>query len=252
MKTIRSELAYHTVSGTIRAVLRGVLRWRWRTTGTDRVPAGPAVLAFNHISYTDAFVVGLPLVSAGRRPRFLVKREILGWPVVGWLARNARMIPVGRSDADDRAGALAAAVDFLRQGELVLVAPEQTISRSFDLLPLRTGAVRIAQQAGVPVVPSANWGSQRFLTKGARRRWAFRLPVEVAYGEPIHIGPEEDPVEATARLETAMQALLDEVIARYPDTAGAAGAWWHPARLGGGAPDHAEVSARHTDRTDLA
>lgn len=252
MRTLKSEFAYHTVAQTIRATLRGVLRWRWNITGIDRVPDGPAILAFNHISYTDAFVTGLPLVSAGRRPRFLVKQELFSWPIIGWLATNAHMIPVGRNDKSARAGALENAISFLRQGELVLVAPEQTISASFEMLPLRTGAVRIAQEAGVPIVPSANWGSQRFLTKGQPRRMAFRIPVEVAYGEPMYVAPDEDPIEATKRLQEAMQELLDEVIARYPDADDADGKFWHPKRLGGAAPDHAETVARHQKRRDLA
>lgn len=252
MRDTKSELAYQVVAQTLRAFLRGLMRWRWHVTGIDRVPDGPAILAFNHISYTDAFVTGLPLVWRGRRPRFLVKEELFSWPIVGWLARNARMIPVGRSDAASRAGALEVAIRFLDEGELVLVAPEQTISTSFELLPLRTGAVRMAQEAGVPIIPSANWGSQRFMTRGQPRRWAFGIPVEVAYGEPIHVAADEDPIEATERLQTAMQSLLDEVVARYPDDHLSAGQWWHPRRHGGDAPDHDDVVAGHRERRDLA
>jgi 1-acyl-sn-glycerol-3-phosphate acyltransferase len=252
MERLKSEFAYRLVAGTVRLFLRGILRWRWNVTGIDRVPAGASILAFNHISYTDAFVTGLPLVAARRRARFLVKRELFSWPVIGWLATKALMIPVDRGDRSARAQALDEAVSFLEAGELVLIAPEQTISRSFELLPLRTGAVRIAQQAGVPIVPSANWGSQRFMTKGRARQWRFRLPVEVAYGEPIHIGSDDDPAEVTARLETAMQKLLEACMARYPDAPTRQDDWWQPARLGGSAPDHDTVVAEHRARGDLA
>ena len=252
MDRLKSEFAYRLVAGTIRLFLAGVQRWRWRVTGMEHVPPGAAILAFNHISYTDAFVTGLPLVAEGRRPRFLVKRELFSWPVIGWLAKSAKMIPVGRGDRTARAQALDEAIAFLEAGELVLIAPEQTISRSFELLPLRTGAVRIAQQAGVPIVPSANWGSQRFMTKGRARQWRFRLPVEVAYGEPFHVRPDDDPAEVTSRLEAAMRELLEECMARYPDTPVPGDDWWQPARLGGTAPDHATVVAEHEARGDLA
>ncbi|MTV27043.1 1-acyl-sn-glycerol-3-phosphate acyltransferase [Nitriliruptoraceae bacterium ZYF776] len=224
-------------------------RWRVRVEGLEHVPGrGGAVLAFNHHSYLDFVMLGWAPVLRLRRPvRFLAKREIWASRWVGWLVRWAEAVPVDRRSATARGSAYQAAIDALTQGDLVAVAPEQTISPSFDLLPFRTGAVRMAQQAGVPIVPTVGWGTHRFATKGHRPRWRSRLPVVVHYGPPIEVGPDEDAVEATARVEAAMTALLDEVQRGYEDGT-PAGAWWVPARLGGSAPPHAQVLAEHLDR----
>ena len=129
------------------------------------------------------------------------------------------------------------AVEALRDGDLVAVAPEGRISWSFELRELRTGAVRMAQQAGVPVLPSVNWGPQRVSTTGHGFRWrqAFRVPVEIRFGAPIEVGPDDDVEVVTRQLEAQMRQLLDEAQRDYPDGA-PRGAWWVPARLGGSAP----------------
>jgi 1-acyl-sn-glycerol-3-phosphate acyltransferase len=136
-----------------------VLRWRIDVRGLEHVPRrGGAVLAFNHHSYLDFIMVAWPVVRRARRPvRFLAKREVLDSRKVGWMARKVGAVPVDRGSAEARSAALDAAVAALRDGDLVVVAPEQTISPSFELLPLRTGAARMAQAAGVPIAaPSAN------------------------------------------------------------------------------------------------
>jgi len=226
-----------------------VLRWRIDVQGLEHVPdRGGAVLAFNHHSYVDFMMVGWPIVRQRRRPmRFLAKREIWSSRKVGWVARWVGAIPVDRGSDRARAAAFEAATEALQAGDLVAVAPEQTISPSFELLPLRTGAARMAQQAGVPIVPVAGWGSQRALTKGAPRRLLRKLPVSVRFGDPLYVRPDDDVVEVTEALARRMTRLLHEVQDTYPDGA-PPGARWVPARLGGGAPDHAEVLREHTER----
>jgi 1-acyl-sn-glycerol-3-phosphate acyltransferase len=224
-------------------------RWRIRVEGLEHVPRrGGAVLAFNHHSYVDFVMLAWAPVLRLRRPvRFLAKREVWASRWTGWVVRWGEAVPVDRGSATARAGAFDAAAGALRAGDLVAVAPEQTISRSFELLPFRTGAVRMAQQGGVPIVPVIGWGSQRAATKGHRPRLTFRLPVVVRYGPPFQVGVDEDPVAATAALQERMETLLDEVQRSYEDGA-PAGAWWVPARLGGGALPHAEVLHAHLDR----
>jgi 1-acyl-sn-glycerol-3-phosphate acyltransferase len=226
------------------------LRWRLRIQGLEHVPRrGGAVLAFNHHSYFDFVMLAWAPVLRLRRPvRFLAKREVWASRWTGWIVRWGEAVPVDRSSASARAGAFDAAAQALRQGDLVAVAPEQTISRSFELLPFRTGAVRMAQQGGVPIVPVIGWGSQRFATKGHKLRWITRLPVVVRFGAPLEVGPDDDPVVVTAELQDRMSRLLDEVQRGYEDGA-PAGAWWVPARLGGGAPPHDEVLHDHLART---
>jgi 1-acyl-sn-glycerol-3-phosphate acyltransferase len=222
------------------AVMR-LQRWRVDLHGLEHVPErGGAVLAANHTSFWDFFTVGRgPYLGWGRPVRILAKESLFRAPVFGWLMRQAEHIPVHRGTGTQ---ALHSAVEALEQGELVLVLPEQTISPAFDLLPFKTGAVRMAAAAGVPLVPAVSWGSHRFHTSGRRPRWSWRLPVSVRYGPPLHPTLEDDPLEVTAELRRRVETLLVEAQVAYPDGA-PAGAWWVPARLDGAAPTVAEAEA---------
>jgi 1-acyl-sn-glycerol-3-phosphate acyltransferase len=209
-------------------------RWRLDVEGLEHVPHhGGTVLAMNHTSFVDFFTAGRPPYLQLARPvRILAKASLFRAPVVGWAMRAAGHIPVERGSGAD---ALAAAVEALRRGELVGVLPEQTISPSLELLAFKSGAVRMAQTAGVPVVPAVSWGSHRFWMTGSGPHLTWRLPVLIAYGEPILPGRDDDPDELTEQLRGRMQRLLDEAQERYPDGL-PAGESWVPARHGGGAP----------------
>jgi 1-acyl-sn-glycerol-3-phosphate acyltransferase len=214
-------------------------RWGLSVEGLEHVPrSGGTVVAMNHTSFVDFFTAGRPIyLQLGRPVRILAKSSLFRAPVVGWAMRAAEHIPVERGSGAD---ALAAAVDALRRGELVGVLPEQTISPSFELLGFKSGAVRMAQAAGAPVVPAVSWGSHRFWTTGSGPHPTWRLPVLIAYGEPILPGPDDDPEELTEQLRGRMQRLLDDVQQRYP--AGLpAGEPWVPARHGGGAATQEEA-----------
>lgn len=209
-------------------------RWRMQIRRLDHVPrhAG-AVLAVNHTSFWDFFTVGYAPFRRWRRPvRILAKESLFRAPVLGTMMRRAEHIPVHRGAG---ASALSSAVAALRRGDLILVLPEQTVSPSFELLPFKTGAARMAAEAGVALVPCVSWGSHRFHTVKRPPRWSWRLPVVIAYGEPMYPTPDDDPDQVTAELSERIATLLDEVQRSYPDGA-PAGAWWVPARLGGGAP----------------
>ncbi|MEX2328430.1 MAG: lysophospholipid acyltransferase family protein [Nitriliruptoraceae bacterium] len=238
------------VLATVARTLRAVFGWRIRVDGLEHVPLqGGAVLAFNHHSHADFVMVGWATVVERRRPlRFVGKREVWDSRWVGWLPRLYDQIPVDRGSASGRAAAFDVAVDALRGGHLVAVAPEQTISASFELLPFRHGAARMARRAGVPIIPVVGWGTQRFSTKGIPLRLRRRLPVTVRFGPPVTVGPDDDPAAATARLRATMAALLDVAIRAYPDGT-PPGAPWLPARYGGGAPTHDEVLEHHRRRT---
>lgn len=217
-------------------------RWRFDVDGLDRVPrAGGAVVVANHCSFWDFFTVGKPgYEQFGRPVRILAKESLFRVPVFGWLMRRARHIPVHRGSGAD---ALRSAVDALEAGELVLVLPEQTISRSFELLPFKNGAARMAIAAGVPIVPAATWGSQRFHTVGRRPRWSWRLPVLVRFGDPVVPTPGADPESVTAELQRRVEVLLHQAQDEYPEVPAPGDEWWQPARLGGSAPTHDEALA---------
>ncbi|MDX1621272.1 MAG: lysophospholipid acyltransferase family protein [Nitriliruptorales bacterium] len=222
-----------------------VQAWRLDFAGLRHVPTrGGAVIAANHTSFWDFFAIGRgPYRAYGRPIRILAKESLFRAPVFGWLMRRAEHIPVHRGAGRD---AFESAVAALQRGELVLVLPEQTISPSFDLIDFKSGAARLAAEAGVPLIPAASWGTHRFHTVGRRPTWSWRLPVTVRYGAPLHPSREEDPVLVTRRLREEVRALLDRAIADYPD-APTAGAWWVPARLGGGAPT-VEEATEHVHR----
>jgi 1-acyl-sn-glycerol-3-phosphate acyltransferase len=237
----------------IRAMAVTVVRamaWRVEVRGLEHVPRhSGAVIAFNHHSYFDFVMAAWAIVRRLHRPvRFLAKREIWESRWTGWIVTLAHAVPVDRSSAAARAGAYDAAIDALASGDLVAVAPEQTVSTSFELLPFRTGAVRMAQQAGVPIIPAVGWGSQRFASKGNGVHFTWRLPVVVVYGEPIEVAPDADVRAATADLQAVMTTMLREVQDAYPSPRPGAPNWWQPKRLGGGAPDHDEVLRRHAER----
>lgn len=222
-----------------------VQRWRFDVRGAEHLPAaGGAVIAANHIGFWDFFTVGRAAYYGHGRPvRILAKDTLFEVPVFGRVMHAAGHIPVHRVEGRD---ALRAAVGALRAGELVLVLPEQTISPAFELLPFKTGAARMAAAAEVPIIPAASWGSHRFHTVLHRPRWRWRLSVSVAYGEPLQPAPDSDPAQVTELLHERVRALADELVVTYPDGA-PEGAWWVPARFGGGAPSPAEGHA-YVDR----
>ncbi|MFP4312351.1 MAG: lysophospholipid acyltransferase family protein [Nitriliruptoraceae bacterium] len=234
----RASLVYRLAAWIAFAIMR-VQRWRVDVQGIEHLPRhGGAVIAANHTSFWDFFTSGWhPYRCWGRPVRILAKASLFRARVFGWFMRRAEHIPVERG-----AGrmALRHAVTGLERGELILVLPEQTISPSLELLPFKPGAVRMAAAAGVPVIPTISWGSHRFHTVGRKPRWSWRLPVTVRYGEPLYPRPDDDPVAVTEELRRRMLVLLDEVQRTYPDGL-PAGAWWVPARLGGGAASAEEA-----------
>jgi len=226
-----------------------VARWRIRVEGIENVPkVGGAVLAFNHHSYADAVMLAWGVVLRVKRPlRFMAKREACEGRWIGWVTRWISVIPVDRGSPGARARALAGAQEAVSDGDLVAIAPEQTISDSLDLLPFRSGPARVAIATGAPIVPCVGWGSQRFVGPDRRLGRIVALPVTLRFAEPILPAPGEDAAALTARLRSVMERELATVQREYPDGL-PAGAHWVPARLGGGAPAHDEVLRRHARR----
>lgn len=253
MKTGRTRrglpLFWRIVRRVAEFIVLVLFRWRVDVRGLENIPeTGGAVVAYNHHGYFDVVMVCWDVVRKLRRPpRVLAKSELFRHWATRGIVRGAHAVPVERGSSSGRHGALSAAIEALRDGDLVVVAPETTISQSYDLLPFKHGAVRMAQEAGVPIVPVAGWGTHRFATKGHRLRWAGRIPVTVRYGPPLVVAADEDVEAATARLAQAMSAMVDEVQRDYPGGT-PEGAWWVPARLGGGAPQHEHVMRSHERR----
>jgi len=234
----RPSLGFRLIAWLAMTAVR-LARWRIRTCGVEQVPTrGGAVISFNHTGHVDFVVTGLALYRRlGRPVHVLARADLWQQRRFRWIVRLAAAVPVERETRSGRAASLQAAVEVLRAGGLVMVAPEARVSTTLEVQPMRTGAARMAQQAGVSLVPSASWGSHRLVTTGypfdVRRAWA--IPIEVAFAPPIEVAPDADVVAITARLEGVTRQLLEQLQRRYPD-GNPAGAWWVPARLGGGAP----------------
>ncbi|MDP9023681.1 MAG: 1-acyl-sn-glycerol-3-phosphate acyltransferase [Actinomycetota bacterium] len=245
----RPEWAFRFGARTVILFVRS-MGWRLDIHGMEHLPpTGGAVLTFNHHSYADWVMSAWPLyVHLGRPVRFLAKQELFERRSVGWLLRGAGQVPVARASRAGRAEAFSAAVERLRGGEVVAVAPEQTISESFELLPFRTGPARMARDAGVPLIPTVNWGTQRFSTKGRRIHLVRRIPVLVRIGEPMQVPGDADLTAVTDQLRATMEEMLHDIQVRYPDEPTPGDDWWVPARLGGSAPPHQEVLRRHRER----
>jgi 1-acyl-sn-glycerol-3-phosphate acyltransferase len=230
------------VYGTIVQLAR--LTWRlqglrFTVTGVENLPAaGGAVIAINHTSYFDFTFAGLPAYKqgGGRKVRFMAKQEVFEHKISGPLMRGCRHIPV---DRDRGAASFDVAVQRLKAGELVGVYPEATISRSFEIKELKSGAARMAIAAGVPIIPHIVWGAQRIWTKDhPKKLYRPKVPIAVTVGEPIL--PTLPASDLTTLLHSRMQHLLERVQDSYGPHP--AGEFWVPHRLGGAAPSLAEAA----------
>jgi 1-acyl-sn-glycerol-3-phosphate acyltransferase len=227
----------------------GLFGFRFDIRGAEHVPAsGGAIICSNHVSFFDFTFLGLAALPRRRLVRFMAKAAVFGHWFAGPFMRAMKHIPVDRKAG---AAAFESAVRALKDGEVVGVFPEATISRSFTVKELKAGAARMAIDAGVPVVPAAVWGGQRIATKGHPVQWRRGVPVTVILGEPIVAEPGEKVQSLLRRTRAAMEALLDEAQRDYPDVpAGPDDRWWLPAHLGGTAPRPEDVSA--LDAVDAA
>ncbi|HEU5474743.1 MAG TPA: lysophospholipid acyltransferase family protein [Actinophytocola sp.] len=220
-----------------------VLDLKLEVRGSEHIPtAGGAVLACTHVSYLDFIFCGLAGLPAKRKTRFMAKQQIFANRIGGPLMRGMHHISVDRSAGQ---ASYQEAVAALRAGEVVGVFPEATISRSFTVKPIKTGAVRMAAEAGVPVLPVTVWGSQRLWTKGRPKNLTQRhVPILIRVGEPFQPVPGDDPEVLTKDLRTRMTALLDAAQRDYPDAPKpGADPWWLPTHLGGTAPTPEQAAA---------
>lgn len=209
--------------------------------GAENIPAsGGAILASNHISYLDFAFVMLANPAPRREVRFLARSEFFRVPVVGQALRALRQIPVDVQG--DPLTAAAAAKDALQNGELIGMHPEGTISPAFVLRRGKSGAVRLAEQAGVPLIPVGLWGPQRLLTKGRPFRPRRHVSVLVEYGEPFYPSGRTGAAK-TADLMQRIDALVKSAQNRYPQQPVPGYDWWQPAHLGGTAPTLEEADA---------
>jgi 1-acyl-sn-glycerol-3-phosphate acyltransferase len=174
------------------------LAYRLSARGLENLPAeGGFVLACNHVSSFDPWPLGIPLWPK-RFLRFMAKSELYWWPLT-YVLNGAGAFPVRRGQRDTEA--IETAVALVREGHPVAMFPEGTrrakgLVKRFEARP-RSGAARIALEAGVPLVPAAVKGTDR-LTRLGRLSVAYGAPVEIDDLRGAEIS--EAAHEATERL----------------------------------------------------
>ena len=227
-----ADLVYPPVVVAIKLFWK-YLGLRFDFQGVHHIPRdGGAILSINHVGYLDFALTGTAALPTGRYVRFMAKKEVFDNKLAGPLMRGMHHISVDRSSGT---ASFVAALRALRAGEIVGIFPEGTISVSFEIKELKSGAVRLAMAAGVPVIPTIVWGSQRIWTKKVKRNLRReKIPVIVEFGEPLYFDKQSDVEASESLLRETMITMLHRVQDKYPDSH--QGQRWAPLRLGGNAP----------------
>lgn len=227
-----ADLVYPPVVVAIKLFWK-YLGLRFDFQGVDHIPRkGGAILSINHVGYLDFALTGTAALPTGRYVRFMAKKEVFDNKLAGPLMRGMHHICVDRNSGS---ASFVAALRALRAGEIVGIFPEGTISVSFEIKELKSGAVRLAMAAGVPVIPTIVWGSQRIWTKKVKRNLRReKIPIIVEFGEPLYFDKQSDVEASESLLRETMIAMLHQVQQKYPDSH--QGQRWAPLRLGGSAP----------------
>lgn len=205
-KWTRPEPLYPLVVAMLETLVR--MCCDLRTAGRRLPGAGPVVVAANHVHRLDAVVFAVVAHRHGRRLRFLALADLWEVPVLGWVLRTGRMIPVHRGHGPSRM--VDDACRALEAAQAVLVYPEGRLARDGPDASAQPGAGLLALVSDAPVVPMALWGLGP-LQPSVRR---LRRPVGVAIGDPIDLSgwagrtDREAAHGAAAAVLSAVEALL--------------------------------------------
>ncbi|WP_447947296.1 lysophospholipid acyltransferase family protein [Microbacterium lacticum] len=185
-------------------------------TGAENLPLeGPYVLAPNHYSEFDPVIIAVATWRMGRAPRFMAKESLFRVPVLGSLLRATGMIPVARSSSASAAKqTIAQAEELAEHGRGVIVYPEGSLTRDPDLWPMRgkTGAVRLAIEGNIPVIPMATWGVQKILPPyGKLSLWPPRKRVQVSVGPAVDLDAYRSRGVGNANLVAATDVVMADI-----------------------------------------
>ena len=194
-----------------------------RREGSSNVPRdGAFVISPNHTSNIDPIIMGIGVFRAGRTPHFLGKASLFRVPVVKQLLRITGQIPVERAGSS-RDNPLSTAAVVAKRGSGVIVYPEGTLTRDPGLWPMRgkTGAVRLALSAGIPLIPAAHWGTERFLAPYAKfPRLIPRQHITIRFGEPLDLSEFEGAALDAKTIAAATEKLMVAITALVADLRG--------------------------------
>ncbi len=182
--------------------------------GASNVPeVGGTILAVNHRSYLDPLIVGYAAGKIGRSARFLSKKEVTDAPIVGPISKALGAIRVDREDKSE--APMEEAARALRAGELVALFPQGTIPRGklffSPKLKGKYGAVRLAIDTGVPIVPVGLWGTEKVWPRNRKLPYLLNVAnpptVQVQIGKP-YFPSSDDPAVAIVELMAKIGELL--------------------------------------------
>jgi 1-acyl-sn-glycerol-3-phosphate acyltransferase len=200
----------------------------------EKAPAsGAFILAPNHYSEIDPLVIGVAMWKVGRMPRFLAKASLFRIPVLGAIMRASKQVPVERAGVARNADPLAVARQITEHGLAVIIYPEGTLTREPNYWPMRGkfGAVRMALDADIPIIPVAHWGTQLVLPRYGKLSLFPRKKIVVKYGDAVDLSPfRGKPINQTL-LAAATTVVMDDITALLEDLRGekAPAERWDPA-----------------------
>ncbi|HET8912300.1 MAG TPA: lysophospholipid acyltransferase family protein [Ktedonobacteraceae bacterium] len=174
-----------------------------RLRGRYNVPSnGACIVVANHLSWLDVPMIP---VYIHRKVVFMAKEELF-YSKAGWLVRFLGAFPVKRGEGDRQA--LRTADEQLKAGNIVVIFPEGTRSKTHALAKAHSGMGMIALRSGVPVVPVAIWGSEKVFKN-------FGAPVTISYGEPITLKPKGQKIRRED-IEEATELVMHKIAEMLP------------------------------------
>jgi len=216
----RSKPGIFWIFATIAAPVVGIMV-RYRFHDREKMPKdGAIVITPNHFTNIDPVVVGVGMWHLGRNPRFMAKASILRAPVVGWLLRQSGQIPVERGGTSQSAQSLKAAKELVSRGRALIVYPEGSLTRDPDMWPMRgkSGAVRLALEQGIPIIPVAHWGTQAVMARYSNKINVFpRHDVHIKVGDPVDLSEFVNRPRDASTLNAATAKVMDAITALLED-----------------------------------
>ncbi len=192
-------------------MLYRIVRWLLRlifvplglkTVGLEKMPAdGPIIIAANHVSMWDPFMVALALK---RTVHFMSKDEIFKITPLGWLLNKVYVFPVKRGTPDT--AAIKHSLTVLKEGNVLGIFPEGTRNREHEKLKPHAGMALFAIRSGAPVLPVAVTGTEHGIVCG----WIW--PLRVIVGEPLYFSGEQYKKAGSATLDEVSQEIMDKIL----------------------------------------
>ncbi len=230
-----NSFAFVLVAMVLAPILR--LMFTIKTTGKENLPEGGYILVGNHLSYLDPFSFAYSVYLHMKRvPHYLAKESIFRIPIIGKILPKVGQIPVYRGGKSNEEP-LRAAKEFLKAGQVVVIFPEGTLTRDPNLWPMRgkAGAIRLAVELGLPIVPCGQWGVEKVLGNYSKkfRPNPFHV-VRVKIGKPMFFRELEGKTPTAQELADATDKVMREISAIVGELRGETppAQLWDPTKVG--------------------